>query len=55
MKKLNYIGLNVHKKNTVTGESRLSGEAQVTGEFINTERGIKKLLTRLNKLQAYFL
>ncbi len=54
MEKINYIGLDVHKKNIVMGESRISGEAQVTGEFLNTESGIKKLLTRLNKLSEEF-
>ena len=50
MKKLNYIGLDVHKKNIVTGESHKSGEAQITGEFLNTESGIKKFLNKLKKL-----
>jgi transposase len=54
MKKLNYIGLDVHKKNIVMGESRKSGEAQITGEFLNTDSGIKKFLTRLNKLSEEF-
>jgi transposase len=54
MKKVNYIGLDVHKKNIVMGESRKSGEAQVTGEFLNTESGIKKFLTRLSKLSEEF-
>ena len=54
MKKLNYIGLDVHKKNIVMGESRKSGEAQITGEFLNTDSGVKKLLTKLNKLSEEF-
>ncbi len=37
MKKLNYIGLDVHKKNIVMGESRNPGEAKVTGVFLNTD------------------
>ena len=43
MKEVNYTGLDVHKKNIVMGESRRSGEAKITGEFFNTESGIKKL------------
>ena len=54
MKQINYIGLDVHKKNIVMGESHKSGEAQITGEFLNTESGIKKFLTRLNKLSEEF-
>lgn len=54
MKNLNYIGLDVHKKNIVMGESHRSGEAQITGEFLNTDSGIKKLLTKLNKLSEEF-
>lgn len=50
MKKVNYIGLDVHKKNIVMGESREIGESSITGEYPNTDSGIKKLLRKLNKL-----
>ncbi len=54
MKKLNYIGLDVHKKNIVMGESRNSGEAQITGEFPNTDGGVKRLITKFNKLSEEY-
>jgi transposase len=54
MKKLNYIGLDVHKKNIVMGESRNPGESQVTGEFLNTESGVKGFLKKLNKLSEEY-
>ncbi len=54
MRKLSYIGLDVHTKNIVMGESRKSGEAQISGEYTNTDSGIKKLITRLNKLSEEF-
>jgi transposase len=50
MKKVNYIGLDVHKKNIVMGESREIGESSITGEYPNTDSGIKKLLRKLTKL-----
>ena len=54
MKKLNNIGLDVHKKNIVMGESHEPGEARITGEFTNTDSGIKKLLKKLDKLSEEF-
>lgn len=50
MGKVNYIGLDVHKKNIVMGESREIGESSITGEYPNTDSGIKKFLQKLNKL-----
>lgn len=54
MKKINYIGLDVHKKNIVMGESTENGKAKITGEFLNTEAGVKKLLNKLNKLSEEY-
>ncbi|MFH0975826.1 MAG: transposase [Spirochaetota bacterium] len=54
MKKVNYIGLDVHKKNIVMGESREIGKSSITGEYPNTDSGIKKLLKNLNKLSEEF-
>ena len=36
------------------GESRKAREAQITSEFLNTDSGIKRLITRLNKLSEEF-
>lgn len=54
MKKINYIGLDVHKKNIVMSESREAGESQVTGEYPNTESGINKFISRLKKLSEEY-
>jgi transposase len=54
MKKVNYIGLDVHKKNIVMGESREIREASISGEFLNTDSGVKKLIQKLNKLSEEY-
>jgi transposase len=50
MKKVNYIGMDVHKKNIVIAGSYESGKAEFIGEYSNTESGMKQLLKKLNKL-----
>ncbi len=54
MKNLNFIALDVHKKNIVMGESLEPGDSQIVGEYPNTDSGIKKLLNKLNKISKEY-
>lgn len=54
MKKVNYIALDVHKKNIIMAESRKAGESAFIGEFINIDSGIKKLIKKLKKISEKF-
>ena len=54
MKNLSFIGLDVHKKNIVMGESLEPGDSQIVGEYPNTDSGIKKLLNKLNKISKEY-
>lgn len=50
MNKISYIGLDVHKKNIVMGESIEAGKGNMTGEFLNTDSGVNKLLKKLKQI-----
>ncbi len=50
MSNVTHVAFDVHKKNIVMAVSYRPGESEVTGDFLNLESGIKKLLKKLNKL-----
>lgn len=52
MNKICYIGLDVHKKNIVMGESIESGKGNMTGEFLNTDSGVSKLIKKLKHIST---
>jgi len=52
MNKICYIGLDVHKKNIVMGESIEAGKGNMTGEFLNTDSGVNKLLKKLKQISS---
>ena len=52
MNKICYIGLDVHKKNIVMGESIDVGKGNMTGEFLNTDSGVNKLLKKLKHIST---
>lgn len=54
MNKICYIGLDVHKKNIVMGESTEAGKGNMTGEFLNTDSGVNKLLKKLKQVSCEF-
>jgi transposase len=50
MNTVNYIALDVHKKNIVMASSKESGKAEFIGEFPNTDKGVRKLIQKLTSL-----
>ncbi len=50
MNKINYIGLDVHKKTIMVAISKEKGKAEIIGEYPNIDQGIKKLLKKLHTL-----
>ena len=49
MDRINYIALDVHKKNIVMAESTKKGQAEIVGEYPNTDNGFKKMVKQLTK------
>ncbi len=54
MSKINYISLDVHKKNIVMAECKEPGISEFIGEFFNTDAGVKKLLKKLKKISEEY-
>lgn len=53
MERINYIGMDVHKKNIVLAESIKNGHSEIIGEYSNTDNGIKKMIKQLKKKEGY--
>jgi len=54
MNNIAYVALDVHKNTIVAGMSLKAGESIIMGEYANSSSGLKKLLSRLNKLKNDF-
>jgi len=54
MERINYIGLDVHKKNIVMAESIEAGQAEVVGEYPNTDKGLKKMIKQLKQRESEY-
>jgi len=51
VKNVTHVGMDVHKRNIVVAKSQYAGQAEMVGEYPNTEKGVHQLRKALQTIQ----